>query len=331
MISLAQIQEKIQETSFLVIGDLILDHYAFGSVKRISPEAPVQVLEVSREESRIGGAGNVAHNLISLGAKSDMLSVIGADVYGENLRDLMQQHGLLQKGLIVDSQRPTTIKTRYISQGHHLLRTDRESRAEISAETEAEAFAKLQELLPSFSGVIVSDYAKGFLPDSFVQKIIQHCRQENKSVFAGPKGQDWSKYQGATMISANRLETEIVTQISLETVSDAEKAAKQLAEQLQIDNIVITLGAQGIFVHSKSEGNCYSPAKAKEVYDVAGAGDTVLSVLSLMKTVDLSWEIASQLANLAAGIVVGKVGTSTTSLPEFIDEDAFRKMSKGCE
>ena len=310
-----EILESIQKCNILVVGDIILDHYAFGAVKRVSPEAPIQVLDVEKEEYRLGGACNVAYNISSLGGNVSIVGIVGEDNNSSVIRNLLEKLNIDHSTLFVDPNRPTTTKTRFISQGHHLLRADREIRAKIGSEIEDKIYHRIQKSIDQYDGIIVSDYAKGLLTEDLCFKLIELAKKSEKKIFVGPKGNDWSRYRGATLISANRSETQVITGINLDSKEKASQAAEKLTQLLEIDVAVVTLGPKGMFVKAGDE-SFYIQAEAREVFDVAGAGDTVLSVLSLIASGGYSWKNAARLANAAAGIVVAKVGTSTVSAHE---------------
>lgn len=312
------IVSKFRNTNILLIGDIILDHYAFGSVDRVSPESPIQILDVSRDEYRLGGASNVANNIVALGAKVTICGVIGNDENGNMLRNALQEQSI-NDALFVDDDRPTTVKTRMIAQGQHLLRVDREKKDFLGEKLNAQIEKYVTDHIEKYDVIVISDYAKGVLSPELCQKIIDIARKNNKPTLVGPKGDDWSLYKHATLISANRKETQIIVGFALNSMDDVKKAGQYLLENLGIDVAVITLGPQGIFV-ATSDQHIHIKADAKEVFDVTGAGDTVLSLLSLCTAVKCSWKRAISLANIAAGIVVGKVGASTVT-----PEDLYAK------
>lgn len=313
---IAEILSSFQQCRILVIGDLILDQYSFGSVSRISPEAPIQIFDLGHEEFRLGGAANVAHNLVALHAQVGLAGMIGDDPQGKILSDLARTAGIETSGIIIDSARPTTIKTRLICQGHHLLRTDREKRDPISNQLCRTFLSQFETQLDQYDAVIISDYAKGLLSQEFCQTIITVANQKGKKVMVGPKGKDWHRYSNSYVLSANRLEIETVSGIPLKDKSSISKAGRHLLEQLQLQGMLITLGAEGMYLVTKDEEDIYLPAQAKEVFDVVGAGDTVLSMMSLALTAHQSWKTSITLANIAAGIVVGKVGVVTVAPQE---------------
>ncbi|WP_372366869.1 D-glycero-beta-D-manno-heptose-7-phosphate kinase [Candidatus Uabimicrobium sp. HlEnr_7] len=310
---------KFSSTNILLIGDIILDHYAFGVVDRISPESPIQILDVSRDEYRLGGASNVANNIAALDAQVTITGVIGNDENGKMLRDALKEQGI-EDALFIDNSRPTTVKTRMIAQGQHLLRVDREKKEFLSQELNNKIQHYISENIDRYDAIVISDYAKGVLSKKLCQKVIQIAQENGKPTLVGPKGNDWSLYKNSTLISANRKETEEIVGFNLNTTEDIKKAGNLLLETLEIEVAVITLGPKGIFVATK-DSQIHIKADAKEVFDVTGAGDTVLSLLSLCTAIKCSWKHAISLANTAAGIVVGKVGASTVT-----PEDLYAKV-----
>ncbi len=319
-----EVLQSFSKCQILVIGDLILDQYTFGSVTRISPEAPIQVFDFERDEFRLGGAANVAHNMAKLEAKISLMGVVGNDTAGRILLKLAKEAGIDITGVVTDAGRPTTLKTRLIAQGHHLLRTDREKRIPLSIELQAKFLASLEQEIDHFQAVVISDYAKGMLPEQFCMQIIELACKHEKKVMVGPKGKDWSRYRGAYVLSANRSETEGVTGITLRNKKDIARAGEQLLEDLQLGGMLITLGAEGMYLVARNEDDFYMEAQAQEVFDVVGAGDTVLSVMSLMLAAGHPWKNAVTMANTAAGIVVGKLGIKVV----YPDELA-KKMAPG--
>lgn len=308
-----EILDSFRRCKLLVVGDLILDHYAFGNVNRVSPEAPIQILDVEKEEFRLGGAANVAHNLTTLGARSYICGIVGEDRNADLLCQFAASAGIDNSGIFRDAARPTTTKSRLIAQAHHLLRTDRETRQPIAPEWSDKILQFIGDHIGECQGVIISDYAKGVLSDALCEKIVAVAKKSQRKVFVGPKGKSWHRYRGADVISANRVETEMVTGIALKSEEHVREAAHKLLHDLDLDAVVITLGAKGLFIASRQQGDAHMAAEAREVFDVAGAGDTVLAMLSLAAASGHSWKSAARLANTSAGIVVGKVGTAVVT------------------
>ncbi len=295
----------IRNKRVLVIGDIILDKYVFGKVERISPEAPVPVVEVEREEYRLGGAGNVAGNLKALGVDVYLCGVVGNDREGELIKDFLRKEGI--KDLTVkDEKRRTTLKTRIVSMSQQLIRIDREEVSYIRDDV----LKTLIDYLNSydFEYVIVSDYAKGVIVDELTSAI------RNKGVMwsVDPKPKNMRFYGGATLITPNEKEVR-----EMSGVEDVVEGAFILREELGVDTIAVTRGAKGITL-VREEGFKNFPARAKQVFDVTGAGDTVIAVMSSLMLTDASWDEICTLANIAAGISVGKLGTSPVMPEEII-------------
>ncbi len=300
--------------NILVIGDLMIDHYLFGKVERISPEAPVQVVEIEEEKMLLGGAGNVINNLLALGAKVNVASVVGDDENGEWIKKRLSSKDIDLNNLICQSGRDTSKKTRVISSNQQILRYDKESKDDISKESEE----KLLEVMSNeYDLILLSDYAKGVLTDSLTKKIIAFSNIKNIPVFIDPKGSDYSKYNGATLITPNKKEAEIATGIKIQDDESLKKAGFILKEKYDLDSVIITLSENGMAIFEDEMSKI--PTVAKEVYDVTGAGDTVLSALGYAVTKGKELKEAAKFANYAAGVVVGKVGSATATLSEIED------------
>ena len=293
----------------LVVGDVMLDRYWFGEVSRISPEAPVPVVKVERSEDRLGGAANVARNVVALGARVALLSVVGTDEAGQALQRLLSEEGI-ESSLHQDADLSTTIKLRVIGRQQQLLRIDFENWP-----THEVLRAKLMEFsdrLPDCDVVILSDYGKGGL--THITEMIRLARAAGKRVLVDPKGEDFSRYAGATMITPNRAELrEVIGKWSSE--DDLARRARQLREELGLEALLLTRSEEGMTLF-RAEGVTHEAAQAREVYDVSGAGDTVIATMAVMLASGADPATAMRLANRAAGIVVGKLGTAVAHLDE---------------
>lgn len=291
-----------RERKIAVIGDLILDKYLWGSVDRISPEAPVPVVDVKRESYNLGGASNVAWNLSALGVKTVLLGVIGKDENGRLLRGLVEDKGIVP-AFVEDDSRPTTEKTRIIAVSQQLLRIDRESKEKLSPEIVGKMLSKIRDISEEVEGFIISDYGKGVVS----QEIVQACVFSGKPVFVDPKPKNYYLYKGVTIMTPNRKEAYECVKASTE--ESLEFVGKRIMEDLSLDKLLITLGPEGIALF---EGGRVKkiPAKARKVYDVTGAGDTVISVLATVRLSGGTWEESAILANYAGGYVVGEIGTA---------------------
>jgi D-glycero-beta-D-manno-heptose-7-phosphate kinase len=302
-------KQQLAQSSVLVVGDAMLDRYWHGAVDRISPEAPVPVVKVSREEERIGAAANVAYNVVTLGARASFLGVVGDDEPGHRLEALLRQTGIAAH-LKRDAGLRTTVKLRVIGRQQQLLRMDFENEPdhEVLA-SQNEAFAKL---LPSHDAVLFSDYGKGGL--AHIPSMIETARGAAKPVLVDPKGSDYTRYRGATVITPNRAELQQVVGGWQDEAGLAEKA-QNLRRFLKLDAILVTRSEEGMSLFD-SRGEQHVKAQAREVFDVTGAGDTVIATLAAMVAAGLGLREALPLANKAAGIVVGKFGTATVSYEE---------------
>ncbi len=291
----------------LVVGDLMLDHYLFGKCERISPEAPVQVVQAEREEDLLGGAGNVVNNLLAFGADVAVASVIGRDDAGAWIARRLEQKGVTS--CLIQENRPTTKKSRIIAGHQQIVRIDHETTAPITKESEEEivAFAEAND----FDVILLSDYAKGVLTPSLVQGLIDLGKAP---VFADPKGRYYSKYRGAFCITPNKKEASEASGIAITDKQSLQKAGFWLKERYELDKVVITLSEEGMAIFDEAMHTI--PTFAKEVYDVTGAGDTVLAALGFATAAGFGLEEAAHFANLAAGVVVGKVGAATATLDE---------------
>ncbi len=301
--------EKLSQVRLLVVGDVMLDRYWFGEVNRISPEAPVPVVKVERSEERLGGAANVARNAGALGAQTALLSVVGDDDAGRALQRLLNEGGIAA-GLHVDRDIDTIVKLRVVARQQQLLRIDFETPP--SHEILLAKLAEFEKRVNECDVVILSDYGKGGL--THISEMIRLARTAGKPVLVDPKGDEWGKYAGATVITPNRSELrEVVGRWS----SDEELAAKagKLRADLGLDALLVTRSEEGMTLFAGTEVH-HQPAQAREVFDVSGAGDTVIATLAVMLAAGAGWSEAIRVANVAAGIVVGKLGTAVVSREE---------------
>lgn len=303
---------KLQQVRLLVVGDVMLDRYWFGDVDRISPEAPVPVVKVERMEERLGGAANVARNIASLGAFSHLLSVVGPDEAGHRLQSLLDEEGIGAR-LQVDDSIDTTVKLRIIGRQQQLLRVDFETTP--SHEILQAKLADFQSRLGDCDAVVLSDYGKGGL--THITEMIRLARSANKPVLVDPKGDDFSKYAGATVITPNRGELKAVIG-SWRSEEDLETKARRLKSDLGLGALLVTRSEEGMSLFAEGE-SLHQSAQAREVFDVSGAGDTVIATLAVMIAAGADWADAVRVANVAAGIVVGKLGTAVASRSELQD------------
>ncbi|MFH1226344.1 MAG: D-glycero-beta-D-manno-heptose-7-phosphate kinase [Planctomycetota bacterium] len=310
---------RLGSPKIMVLGDLILDKYVWGKVERISPEAPIQILNAQREGLRLGGVANVAHNAVTLGAKAGLVGVVGNDESGRQTRKLCGQSGINTAGIVSDRARQTPLKTRMIAQNQQVLRVDNEDPAQISAAAEQSILSYVRRNIKHYDIVLVSDYNKGTLTDSLLKAVIQIARTSRKKVVIDPKGRDYAKYRGATALTPNRSEAELATGIKIKDDASRKQAARKLIKESGLDFVIITLSDKGLYLLDRKGDEVYDPARHLDVYDVTGAGDTVLATLGMAFAGGLGYREALHLANLAAGVVVSKVGTATVTRQEIID------------
>jgi rfaE bifunctional protein kinase chain/domain len=304
----------------LVLGDLMLDEFIWGEVRRISPEAPVPVVEVRRESQHLGGAGNVVSNLLALGARATIIGVIGADAAGERLRDQAQERGADVTGLVVDSSRPTTLKTRIVAHSQQMLRFDREEKRAITSATEEMVIEHFHSAASSVEAIVISDYEKGALTPKLLRAVIEEARSLQIPVCLDPKLKNWSHYVGVDVITPNQLEAERASGIEITDEASLMAAARWIRDSLECRDVLITRGEHGMGLLDATGRLTHIPTVAREVYDVTGAGDTVIATLALALAAGAPIDEAAVIANQAAGIVVGKVGTATVSRAELIEK-----------
>ena len=302
--------EGFSNLRVLVAGDFMLDEYLWGKVERISPEAPVAVVEVERETRTLGGAGNVVNNLVALGAQVEVLGLVGDDNPGRLLNQEMVRLGVAVDGLFTDPGRRTSRKTRVIGASQQVVRIDRETRTPAPPAFEAAAREFLSARLPGFHALVLSDYAKGVLTPGLLQELIAQGRSRGLPVVVDPKGADYSLYAGATVITPNRKEAELAVGYSLARREDLVRAGAALRESLALDYLLITLGAEGMLLFAGGQPALAIPTRAREVFDVSGAGDTVAALMALGLAQWGDPVLAAALANVGAGVVVGKMGTA---------------------
>ena len=317
---------RIPDLRVLVIGDLMLDEYIWGRTERISPEAPVQVVDVERAELRLGGAGNVINNLLTLGCEVQVLTVLGDDADGHSLRQMFESKKIATTGIVSEKSRTTSRKTRILAGNQQMLRIDRESREPLAAAAEKLLIKQLGELITSCHVVLVSDYLKGLLTEGFLKEIITVGKTFGVPVVVDPKGDNYNKYQGATVLTPNRKEAQVASGVTITDEHSLLRSGRLLRADLDLDALVLTRSEEGMSLFYRDGDETHLPTEAREVFDVSGAGDTVLALLGLGMGAGLTIEESARIANLAAGIVVGKVGTSTVSGEELIDV-AGRRMS----
>ena len=293
----------------------MIDHYLFGACERISPEAPVQVVDVKREENLMGGAGNVLNNLLSLGARVGLCSVIGEDEGALWIDKRLDEKGVKKVALIQDKGRKTTKKSRIIALHQQIVRVDKENKEDISSASQAKIIERVQADIGEYDLLLLSDYKKGVLTDSLTKKLIMIAKEQKIPVFADPKGNDYSKYKGVTLITPNKKEASIATNIEIDSENALKEAGQKLKNDLDLKYAFITLSEEGMAIF-RDDGLIKIPTVAREVFDVTGAGDTVIASLAFAYANGLDIKDAAHFANEAAAVAVSKVGSATVTLDE---------------
>jgi rfaE bifunctional protein kinase chain/domain len=303
---------SFQGRRVLILGDLMLDRYWWGRVDRISPEAPVPVVRKQRSTIAPGGAANVACNIAALGGEPLLLGLVGADAAGQEFRTALSERGLNVDHLLVDGQRATTVKTRIIAHSQHVVRVDEENTQPLASSLRQQVLSCVGALLPSCDVVILSDYAKGFLVPELLREVIESARRSNRRTIVDPKGGDYSRYDGADVLTPNRMEAQIAAGFP-PAHKDSSAAAARLLATLRVEAVLVTEGDEGMTLYERSGNPRHAPALARTVYDVTGAGDTVIATLSLALAAGAALWTAAQLANVAAGLAVEQIGTTAVT------------------
>jgi D-beta-D-heptose 7-phosphate kinase/D-beta-D-heptose 1-phosphate adenosyltransferase len=304
----------------------MIDHYLWGACDRISPEAPVPVIDVREESEILGGAGNVINNLQALGAVVSVASVVGEDENGRRLKAMLEEIEVNTEALILRKGRSTTRKSRVIASHQQVLRFDSETKEAIDRRTAAELLSRIESAISDFDIVLLSDYGKGVLEESFTASLIELAGSEGKMVLVDPKGRDYSKYRGATLVTPNRKEASEATGIEIVDTESLRRAGFKLKEELSLDMAMITLSEEGMAIFDDSMRTIETVAR--EVYDVTGAGDTVLSTLGFVLACGGDIDEAARIANAAAAVVVGKLGSATADWDEIISyEDTLHEST----
>jgi D-beta-D-heptose 7-phosphate kinase / D-beta-D-heptose 1-phosphate adenosyltransferase len=305
----------LKDVSVLVVGDVMLDEYLYGTIDRISPEAPVGVLTLTSREACLGGAANVAKNLAQLGCKVYLAGVVGRDQSATELLELAKQAEIHTEGIVVED-RPTTVKTRVIGHGQQVLRIDKETRSELNEHSAARLLSVVQEVLPRVDGVVLSDYAKGVLGPNICKSLITMAAAAGRTTVVDPKGDDFSKYRGAFLLTPNKAELGRATQLPVSNEDKIRTAIASLFTQAECEAILVTRGEEGMSLYRKTGSETHIQTEARDVFDITGAGDTVIGLIARVLFAGHDLETAALLANVAAGIKVGKLGTAAVSIPE---------------
>jgi D-beta-D-heptose 7-phosphate kinase/D-beta-D-heptose 1-phosphate adenosyltransferase len=321
-----RIIKKFSGVRILVVGDIMLDRFIWGDVSRISPEAPVPVVVVDKETFLLGGAANVVNNIYSLGGKASLCGVIGDDEMGQKVIQRLSEMGIERSGISIEPGRQTTVKTRIIAHHQQLVRIDRETTQHPKVSTLRSLSEYLKRNIKSFDGVILSDYGKGLLTRGVVRDVIRKARQTGKLVMVDPKIKNFFFYREATVVTPNTTEASSASRISITDEASLNRAGRNLLKRLRCDALVITRGEDGMAIFEPHQKPFLVPTEAREVYDVTGAGDTVIGTMALALGAGASIRRAAELANHAAGIVVGKVGTATVDQEELtsVMKERFR-------
>ena len=308
--------EAMRGRRVLVLGDVMLDEFIWGRVGRISPEAPVPVVEVTGQSDHLGGAGNVAANVRSLGGATTLAGVIGRDDAGRRIEEALERTGIVSCLESSDAGRPTTVKTRVIAHGQQVVRTDREEKGDIAAEAEGALVASVRRELPSAEALVISDYQKGAVTASLLRKVLPLARRRRMPVLVDPKQRHFRRYRGVTVVTPNQIEAEEATGLSLREEGDLVAAGRRILSLLGCRAALVTRGEHGMSLFERGRKPVHVPAAAREVFDVTGAGDSVIATMALAVAAGATLPEAAVLANCAAGVVVGKVGTATASIGE---------------
>ena len=303
-----ELKEKFYGKKVAVIGDMMLDCYFWGSVSRISPEAPVPIVEIDNEFFRFGGAANVALNILKLGGIPVPIGVIGNDNDGEIFKNLLNDSGIQADGIFIDKSRPTTAKSRVIADGQHVVRIDKESKEYISSETSQKLFTFLNRSIDDLDALILQDYNKGVLSYDLIKESIETANNKGKIITVDPKFNNFFSYKNVTVFKPNKKESEDALGVKFKTEEDIIKAGEKLISKINSQYLLLTLGEKGIALFDKENNYWRIPTKARKVADVSGAGDTVISTLTVALSAGADIKTASYLANYAGGLVCEEVG-----------------------
>lgn len=310
--------ETLKGTPVLCVGDAMLDRFVYGSVDRVSPEAPIPVLLVEHEAAMLGGAGNVVRNLVALGAAPAFVSVVGDDAAGREITRLVGEHCEIDPCIVVEPGRQTTIKTRFFASSQQLLRSDRETRAALPEAMRDQILTRADRLIAAVAAVVLSDYGKGVLAPPVAGELIARARAQGKPVIVDPKGTDYTRYRGATLLTPNRKELAEATKMPVDGDDAIVAAARHLIDTCDVESVLVTRSQDGMTLVTGTGEVHHLPAEAREVFDVSGAGDTVIATLAAAVGAGASLLDAARIANVAAGIVVAKVGTAVAYASELV-------------
>ncbi|MBF0526401.1 MAG: D-glycero-beta-D-manno-heptose-7-phosphate kinase [Deltaproteobacteria bacterium] len=304
---------SFKNTSILVIGDIMIDQFIWGKVSRISPEAPVPVVDVTNETFLLGGAANVLNNIFALGGQAVICGVIGRDAMGDKICDMLQERGLSQHALVRLDDRPTAVKTRVVAHNQQVVRVDREKKGPVTGKALKELLRCIENTLPQIKGIIVSDYGKGVITRDFMDGLRAITKDTAPIISVDPKVGHFRRYRETTIITPNHLEASQATGIDITDMETLIKAGKKLLHDINCQSVIITRGEAGMSLFEGDGRVTHIPTVARQVFDVTGAGDTVIAALTLGMLAGLDLKDAAMLANFAAGVVVGEVGTSVVT------------------
>ena len=323
-----KVLSRFQESNILVLGDIMLDEFIWGEVSRISPEAPVPVVNVTSESFCLGGATNVVNNIFSLGGNVYVCGIVGDDENGEKLINSIMNMGIDVAGIIIEKGRPTSVKTRVIANNQQVVRYDREDSSEINQKSMQEIISYLRTNLDSIDAIIISDYGKGIVSEQLIQEIRILIGSNDKIISVDPNVSHFSYYEGVTVITPNNIEASKAAGIEIKDEETLLRVGEVLLNRLACKLLLITRGEDGMTLFEKGGDITHIPTLAREVYDVTGAGDTVISALTLALTAGATLKEASAIANYAAGIVVGEVGTAAVTVEKLKDSIKSNRVVK---
>jgi D-beta-D-heptose 7-phosphate kinase/D-beta-D-heptose 1-phosphate adenosyltransferase len=317
---LKEILPGLKDSRVMVLGDLMLDHFIWGTVERISPEAPVPVVRVSEETQRLGGAANVAHNIQALGATPVLVGVVGDDAHGRILLQAIAAPGIATGGILVDRSRRTTVKTRVVAHGQQVVRADWEDIAEISGQIRDALLDYIESHMPDVQALVISDYGKGVITREVLTQVLARAKQQEKFVAVDPKESHFDLYRGVSLITPNQKEAGQAWGQTIRDQAALEQVGRGMMKQLALGALLITRGEKGMSLFEQDGTLTHFPTMARTVYDVTGAGDTVIASFAVAVTAGASLKEAALISNHAAGIAVGGVGTTAVSWAELADD-----------
>ena len=308
--------DDFKNVTALVIGDLMIDEYLWGSVDRISPEAPVPVVCVEKQSHTLGGAGNVINNLVAMGVKVLAIGTAGTGKAGQMIFGKLESLGIETDGIVSEPQRPTTRKTRVIASNQQVLRIDKEIKRNINADTLKRLVKIIKDKILQVNLIILSDYDKGLLTKELIAQTVKLAKKHNVMILADPKSLDFSKYEQVSILTPNKKEASLATNMDIKSEKDLFAAGYKIMDQVKLERLIITCGKDGMVLFENGKDPYIIESKARQIFDVSGAGDTAISFLGLGLAIGASFKDSAKIANAAAGIVVAKIGTATVSIDE---------------